>query len=131
MFNSSYDLVAESGKRKPQRRQRKKVRKNGKNLGHYEVCQNYALFCNVKDKDYSNTVMKTNGLQAVQYDLENGGIIASVEDIQSRMHSLRVYFTSQKSKYEGSIRSSMGIDGVYYRIVETWNNLPRGVTPPM
>ena len=49
----------------------------------------------------------------MQDDLKEIDIEVSVEDIQGKMHSLRVYFSSQRSKYEASKKSGAGADQIY------------------
>ena len=61
---------------------------------------------NVKLEDYHCKDKKDNAIFRIQRGLESEGISATCEEIEAKMHSLRVYFSSQRNKLEQSKRKS-------------------------
>ena len=58
-----------------------------------------ALF-NVIHPDYSIKEKRNNALDRVRMQLESAGICATTTEIRNKLHSLRVYYSSQRNKLE-------------------------------
>ena len=113
---AKFTRLEDQSQRKNLKRSSKKLTKtwsHEETLALIAIWENYELLYNVKHQDYSNKVKKINALKSMQDDLKETGIEVSVDDIQSKMHSLRVYFSSQRSKYEASKKSGAGADQIY------------------
>ena len=76
-------------------------------------------------------------MQRIKDALLNYGVHVTTEDVNIRLHSLRIYYTKERNKKELSIRSGAGADEaskpkwIYFPILEFLNgNLqPRNKQP--
>ena len=57
---------------------------------------------NVRHPDYSIKQKRNYALDRVRSQLESAGIFATTTEIQNKVHSLRAYYSSQRSKFEYS-----------------------------
>ena len=64
---------------------------------------------NVRHPDYSIKQKRNNALDRVRSQLESAGIFATTTEIQNKLHSLRVYYSSQRSKFEYSKKSGKSL----------------------
>ena len=62
---------------------------------------------NVRHPDYSIKQKRNNALDRVRSQLESAGIFATTTEIQNEVHSLRAYYSSQRSKFEYSKKKSV------------------------
>ena len=92
----------------------KKSKKNVKSRewNHEEVVRLIDLWSgeeclfNVKLDDYHCKDKKDNAIGRIQDQLESEGISVTCEEIETKMHSLRVYYSSTRNKLEQSKRKS-------------------------
>ena len=66
----------------------------------------------IKHRGYFNKDQRNNGLQRVKEGLEESGIVADTKEIGSKLHSLRVYYSEQRGKFENPKKSGSGTDDV-------------------
>ena len=64
------------------------------------------LLYNVRHPNYSIKQKRKNALDRVRMQLDSAGIFATTTEIQNKLHSLRVYHSSQRNKLEYSKKKS-------------------------
>ena len=73
----------------------------------------HEVLLNVKHPNYLDKDCQINALNHIAEDLKEHGMDFSAEEISSKMHSLRVYFSAQKNKLILSKCSRAGTEDVY------------------
>ena len=68
---------------------------------------------NVKHPNYLDKNCRINALNRISEALKEQGLDFSAEEISSKMHSLRVYFSAQRNKLISSKRSAAGTEDVH------------------
>lgn len=68
---------------------------------------------NARHPDYHKKDRRNNALTRLKETLDNEEIFINLDDIISKIHSLRVYYSSQRSKRDQSVKSGAGADDVY------------------
>ena len=92
----------------------KKNKKRSRTWGHDDTLtilwsQCEVLF-NVKHSNYLDKNCRINALNRISEALKEQGLDFSAEEISSKMHSLRVYFSAQRNKLISSRRSGAGTE---------------------
>ena len=62
---------------------------------------------NVRQPDYSIKQKRNKALDRARSQLESAGIFATTTEIQNKLHSVKVYYSSQRNKLEYSKKKSL------------------------
>ena len=97
----------------------KKNKKRSRTWGHNDTTtmknfwSQHEVLYNVNHPNYVDKDCRINALNRISEALKEHGMDFSAEEISSKMHSLRIYFSTQRNKLILSKRSGAGIEDVH------------------
>ena len=98
---------------------KKRKEKEGRDWTHEEVLMLIEMWSNeeglysVSHPNYYKKDRRFNAMTRIKNALEKEGVEVSVDDVNAKIHSLRVYYSTLNNKREQSKRSGAGADEVY------------------
>ena len=117
--NYSPETVPREVSQKKKNEHQKKNKKRSKTWGHDDTLTMINLWSqcevlfNVKHPNYLDKNCRINALNRISEALKERGLDFSAEEISSKMHSLRVYFSAQRNKLISSKRSGAGTEDAH------------------